>query len=126
MTYSQNAANADAAFRRKGQLIKLTLKTPGQYVNGKVQPASTAIVNVWGIETGLTTNDLGVGNVKGTLVQAGDRKLTISALTNEGIPLPDIHLEDTATVGTKVYAIKNIDALQPGGVPVLYMLIGRG
>lgn len=126
MTYAQNAANADAAFRRKGQLIKLTLKTPGQYVNGKVQPASTAIVNVWGIETGLTTNDLGVGNVKGTLVQAGDRKLTISALTNEGIPLPDIHLEDTATVGTKVYAIKNIDALQPGGVPVLYMLIGRG
>lgn len=126
MTYAQNAANADAAFRRKGQLIKLTLKTPGPYVNGKVQPASTAIVNVWGIETGLTTNDLGVGNVKGTLVQAGDRKLTISALTNEGIPLPDIHLEDTATVGTKVYAIKNIDALQPGGVPVLYMLIGRG
>lgn len=126
MTYAQNAASADAAFRRKGQLIKLTLKTPGVYANGKVPPASTAIVNVWGIETGLTANDLGVGNVKGTLIQAGDRKLTISALTDDGGPLPQIHLEDTATVGTTVYAIKNVDVLKPGGVPVLAYLIGRG
>jgi hypothetical protein len=126
MTYTQNVASVDAAFRRKGQLIKLTLKTAGGYLNGKVQPASTAIVNVWGIETGLTTNDLGVGNVKGTLIQAGDRKLTLSALTDVGAPLPEIHLEDTATVGTKVYAIKNVDALQPGGVAVMYTLIGRG
>jgi hypothetical protein len=123
--YVAKAKSADAAFRRSGQLIKLTLKTPGTYLNGKVQPASTAIVNVWGIETGLTTNDLGIGNVKGTLIQAGDRKLTISALTDTGAALPDIHLEDTATVGSKVYAIKNVDALQPGGVPVMYTLIGR-
>lgn len=123
--YAQDARDADDAIREDGQLIKLTLKTPGVYANGKVQPAITTTVNVWGIETGLTTNDLGIGNVKGTLIQAGDRKLTLSALTDDGAPLPEIRLQDTATVGAKVYAIQNVDALQPGGVPVLYTLIGR-
>jgi len=124
MTYAKTAQTVDAAFRRKGQLIKLTLKTKGPYANGAVQIVTTE-VNVWGIETGVTAHDLGAGNINGTLIQTGDRKLIISALADAGGPLPELHLEDTATVGTKVYAIKNVDALQPGGVPVMYTLIGR-
>lgn len=125
MTYAQNILTADAAFRRKGQLMTLTIKTKGGYANGAVTPGSTTVVNVWGIETGLTTNDLGAGNVKGTLIQAGDRKLTVSALTDDGAPLPEAKPQDTILVGTKVYVIQNVDPLKPGGVPVLWYLIGR-
>lgn len=125
MTYAQTAQSVDAAFRRKGQLMTLTVKAKGVYTNGVVPKLEPTIITVWGIEAGITTRDLGVGNVKGTLVQAGDRKLTISALMATGGPLPAPQLEDTILVGGKVYAIKNVDPLQPGGVPVLWYLIGR-
>jgi hypothetical protein len=124
MSYAKTAKTADAAFRRKGQLMTLTLKTKGPYINGAVTYTTTT-VTVWGIETGVTAHDLGMGNVKGTLIQAGDRKLTISALAATGGALPVPQLEDTILVGAKVYALKNVDALQPGGVPVLYSLVGR-
>lgn len=123
--YAQDARDADAAFREDGQLMTLTLKTKGTYANGAVTPAGTTVVTVWGIETAITTRDLGIGNVKGTLVQVGDRKLTISALAATGGALPAPQLEDTILVGAKLYALKNVDPLQPGGVPVMWSLIGR-
>lgn len=126
MNYTQKAQSADAKFRQVGQLITLTIKTKAGYANGAVIPGTETIVGVWGIETGVTAHDLGVGNVSGTLIQTGDRKLTVSAFTDAGAALPALPLGTTMTVGAKIYVLGNAAPLNPGGVPVLWYLIGRG
>jgi hypothetical protein len=123
--YAQDARDADAAFREDGQLFTFNLKQPGTYVNGAVVPSVPVIVKAWGIETGVTLHDLGVGTVNGTLVQTGDRKLTHSALAATGGALTPPKVGDLATVGTKVWTVKNVDVLSPGGVAVMYMLVVR-
>jgi hypothetical protein len=122
--YASKARSADASFRRSGQKFTLTHKTPGPYVNGAVTIITTT-EDVWGIETGVTLRDLGVGTVNGTLVQTGDRKLTHSALADTGGALTPPKVGDLATVGTKVWTVKNVDVLSPGGVAVMYMLVVR-
>lgn len=124
MTYAQDARDADAAFRADGQLITITRQVPGTYANGRVTMTS-ATEQAWGIETGVTLRDLGVGTVNGTLVQSGDRKLTISALTDTGAALTPPKVGDVATVGTQAYTVKNVDRLSPGGVVVMWMLVVR-
>jgi hypothetical protein len=123
--YAQDARDADAAFREDGQLISLSLKQPGAYVNGAVVPGTPIIESAWGIETGVTLRDLGVGTVNGTLVQSGDRKLTHSALASTGAALTPPKVGDLATVGTQVYTVKNVDRLAPAGVVVMWTLVVR-
>lgn len=125
MSYEQNARSADAAFRRKGQLIALSLKQPGSYINGAVVPGTPILESAWGIETGVTLRDLGIGTVNGTLIQSGDRKLMISSLTDTGAALTLPKVGDLATVGAQVYTVKNVDRLAPAGVVVMYTLVVR-
>jgi hypothetical protein len=122
--YAQDARDVDAAFRADGQLISLTIKTKGPYVNGAVTIITTT-EDVWGIETGVTLHDLGVGTVNGTLVQSGDRKLMISVFKDDGTNLTPPKVSDLATVGTQVYTVKNVDKLSPGGVVVMCTLVAR-
>jgi hypothetical protein len=123
--YAQDARDVDAGMREDGQLIALSLKQPGAYINGAVVPGAPILESVWGIETGVTLRDLGVGTVNGTLVQSGDRKLTISSLADTGAALTPPKVGDLATIGTQVYTIKNVDKLSPGGVVVMYTLVTR-
>lgn len=123
--YLQDAIDADAAFREDGQLITLSLKQPGTYVGGKVVPGTPIIQQVWGIETGVTIRDLGVGTVNGTLIKSGDRKLLISALADDGTALIPPKVDDLATASSQLYSVKNVDVLGPGGVPVMYTLVVR-
>lgn len=122
MSYDQDARDADAAFRADGQLIRLSSKTKAPYANGSV-PIITTEVNVWGIDTAVSTNAIGTTTQAGTLVAAGDRKLIVSALDEFGAPLPELKHGDLAQVGTKLYTVRNVDPLSPGGVVVLYNLI---
>ncbi|HEX5126492.1 MAG TPA: hypothetical protein VFW00_07105 [Rhodocyclaceae bacterium] len=122
--YAAKARSTDAAFRRNGQKISITRKTPGAYVNGVVT-VTTSTEDVWGIETGVTLRDLGIGIVNGTLVQSGDRKLMISALTDAGLSLTPPKVGDLALAGGVTYTVKNVDKLAPGGVAVMYTLVGR-
>lgn len=123
--YAQDARDADAAFREDGQLITLTLKQPGAYVGGAVVPGTPIIKRAWGIEVGVTTHDLGVGTVNGTLIKSGDRKLLLSALEDDGTALPMPRVEDLALAGGQLYTIKNVDKLAPGGPVVMYTLVAR-
>jgi len=123
--YTQDAIDADAAFREDGQLIALSLKQPGAYVNSEVVPGAPILQSAWGIETGVTLRDLGVGTVNGTLVQSGDRKLMISALADTGAALTPPRVGDLATASGQVYTIKNVDVLRPGGVAIMYTLVAR-
>lgn len=123
--YAAKVRSTDAQFRRNGQKMTLTLKQGGTYINSKVTSAGVITEDVWGIETGVTLRDLGIGTVNGTLVQSGDRKLLISALADTGLPLTAPKVGDLAQVGARVYTIKNVDQLSPGGVVVMYTLVGR-
>jgi len=122
MSYDQDARDADAAFRADGQLIRLTSKTKGTYANGTV-PTVTTQANVWGIDTAVSTNAVGTTTQAGTLVAAGDRKLILSALDDFGALLPEPKHGDLAQVGVKLYTVRNVDPVSPGGVVVLYNLI---
>jgi hypothetical protein len=122
MSYAQDARDADAAFREDGQLIRLTIKTKGSYVNGAVSIITTN-VDVWGIDTAVSAHAVGTTTQGGTLVKAGDRKLIISALSNTGAALSEPTHGDIAQVGTKTYTVRNVDPLSPGGVVVLFNLI---
>lgn len=123
--YAQDARDADAAFREDGQLITLTLKQPGVYVGGAMVPGAPITKTAWGIETGVTAHDLGVGTVNGTLIKSGDRKLLLSAFADDGAPLPMPKNDDLAMAGGQLYTIKNVDKLSPGGVVVMWSLVAR-
>jgi hypothetical protein len=124
MTYAQDARAVDKAFRADGQLITITRQVAGPYANGRVTltPASE---RAYGIETGVTLRDLGVGTVNGTMIQSGDRKLMLSAFTDTGSLLTAPKVGDLATVGAQVYTVKNVDRLSPGGVVVMWTLVAR-
>lgn len=123
--YAQDARDADAAFREDGQLITLTLKQPGTYVGGAVMHGTPVVKSAWGIETGVTAHDLGVGTVNGTLIKSGDRKLLLSAFADDGAPLPMPKVDDLVMAGGQSYMIKNIDKVAPGGVVVMWSLVAR-
>lgn len=120
--YAQDARDADKAFRADGQLIRLTRKTKGVYANGAV-PITSTQVNMWGIDMAVSARDHGTTTQSGTLVAAGDRKVTISALSDTGAAIPEPKHGDTLQVGVKTYTVRNVDPLSPGGVVLLYNLI---
>lgn len=123
--YAQDAIEADESLREDGQLLTLTFKQPGNYVGGAVVPAPSIIKRAWGIETGLTTSDLGIGAINGTLIKSGDRKITMSALDDTGAPLAPMKNEDQVLAGGVLYTVKNVDKVAPGGFVVLWRLVGR-
>lgn len=124
--YAQDAVDADAALREDGQLLTLTYKQPGVYVGGQTLPGGPPVIkHAWGIETGLTTNDLGTGAINGTLIKSGDRKITMSALDDTGAALAPMKNEDQVLAGGVLYTVKNVDKVAPGGIVVLWRLVGR-
>jgi hypothetical protein len=123
--YAAKAKNVDKTFRRSGQLLTLTFKQPGTYVGGAVVPGVPITKRAWGIETGVTTNDLGNGAINGTLIKSGDRKILMSALDDTGAALAPMKNEDQVLAGGVVYTVKNVDKVAPGGVVVMWQLVGR-
>lgn len=125
MTYAQDALEVDATFRADGQLFTFSLKQPGTYSGGAVVAGAPVPATAWGIETSVTSRDLGMGNLPGSLVKVGDKKLLVSTLTDAGAALPVPQVDDSVKVGSKVYTVKNVDTLQPGGVPVMHTIVVR-
>lgn len=123
--YAQDAVDADASFREDGQLLTLTLKQLGTYAGGAVVPGAPITTTAWGIETGVTAHDLGVGVINGTLIKSGDRKILMSALADDGTALPAPKVEDQVLAGGVKYSIKNVDKVAPAGVVVMWSLVGR-
>lgn len=123
--YAQDARDADDALREDGQLLTLTFKQPGTYVGGQVVPGTPIIKHAWGIETGVTAHDLGVGTINGTLIKSGDRKIFMSPLDDTGAALAQMKVDDLILAGGVTYAVKNVDKVAPGGIVVLWQLVAR-
>lgn len=90
--------------------------------------AMTLTKEVYNIDTGAltsttTTTDKGVlfayskgvASMSNGLIQASDQQVYINI---SSIPAPN----DRLSVGTKVYSIVSVEALEPAGVNVLYIL----
>lgn len=123
--YIAKAKNTDKTFRRSGQLMTLTYKQPGTYVGGAVVPGTPVTKRVWGIETGVTARDLGVGTINGTLIKSGDRKILMSAFDDTGAALLQMKEDDLVLAGGVTYKVKNVDKVAPAGVVVMWQLVGR-
>jgi hypothetical protein len=124
VNYAQKALAADAQFRSKGQLITITRTIKGPYVAGRVT-STTSTERAWGIETDLTSRDYGIGTASWTLVQAGDRKLLLSAYADDGAPLTQPSVGDVVNVGPQAYTVKFTDRTSPAGIVVMYTLVVR-
>jgi hypothetical protein len=126
MTYAQDAVDADQSFREDGQLFTLTQQQAGTYVDGEVVVPTPVTCGVWGIETDVTMRDMGFSQEAGSLVQAGDRKLFLSAFCDDGNPLPTPTLTDIiADANGQRYAMKRISPTRPGGVILMWTVIVR-
>lgn len=123
--YAATARRADATFRRNGQMLMLTLKQPGSYAGGTVVPGTSIIKRAWGIETGVTAHDLGVGTINGTLIKSGDRKIMMSALDDTGAVLAQMKEDDLVLAGGVTYKVKNVDKVAPAGIVVMWQLVAR-
>lgn len=66
-------------------------------------------------------------SVASGVVAAGDIKLLLSALKSNGAAMPEPVADLwTVTMGGKVWAIKKVDRIAPGGTTVMYELQLRG
>lgn len=101
----------------KGQSLTLTRQTAGAYdpTTGEAKVKTTT-------QTGTgAVFDYGVKNIDGTLIQAGDKKLLLSAFNTAGAALTAPVINDTVTIGGVTYTIvEPLKTVAPGGVTVLY------
>lgn len=112
--YERMALTADRMLTSKGQPVTITRKTAGTY-----NPATGSATVTTTTQTGYgVIFDHGDRNVDGTLIQAGDKNLLLSAI---GITVPE--LNDTVTVGGAVYTIvQPLKVICPATTVVMYEL----
>lgn len=114
--YSDLAADAHELIKEFGQTMTLKRLTPGAYdpATGTVSNTTTT-ETATGVELEYTSRE-----IDGTMVLRGDKKLILSTT---GIGAPKV--DDTVTIGTTVYTLKNVQPLSPGGTVVIYTCQAR-
>lgn len=114
--YTKSAATALRLLTKYGQAVTLSHSTPGTY-----DPATGSVSTVVTTQTGVAAElSYSAFELTNTLIQRGDKKLLLAA---SGITTPVV--DDTVTVGTVVYTIKNVNTLAPAGVAVTHELQAR-
>ena len=123
MNYPSLRRKAERQIKKSGMAMTLRRVTPGAFDPGA------------GAETGGTTTDYlcvgvlgapelkGFGNVfdDGTLLQAGDIQVTLGA---ETLPVEPV-AGDVLVVGDDAYHVVTCLPVKPGGVAVIYKVVGR-
>lgn len=119
MNYAAAATNTAAVLAKSGTTMSLRVTTPGTY-----DPAT-------GAETGATTADYATVGVltndkaqfvDGTLVRSGDKVILMAA----SVAVRPLTGHDVV-VGSVVWRVIAVDAVEPSGVPVLYKVqVRRG
>jgi len=108
--YSKAAATATKLLAKFGRTVTHTIRTTGSY-----DPATGAVTITETTQSATAALfDYGTKDIDGTLIQMGDKRALIAPLTT--MPKPD----DTLTVGTVVWTIKQVNELNPAGTTVMY------
>lgn len=114
--YSDLATDAHDLIKEFGQTMTLKRLTPGAY-----DPATGTVSNTTTTETATGVDiEYTSREIDGTIILRGDKKLIFS---KTGIGTPKV--DDTVTIGTVVYTLKNVQALSPGGTVVIYTCQAR-
>jgi hypothetical protein len=95
-----------------GQSLTITSKSVGAY-----DPATGASIVTGTTKTGIgAIFDYGTKDIDGQLVLQGDKKLILSQ-----IGIDNIDVDDTVTIGSKVYTVIMVKEINPGGTNVMYI-----
>jgi hypothetical protein len=114
--YAPMAELADELLTEFGQALTITTSVVGEYdpATGTTSSSVTSHEG-YGVLLDYGLHGSGSYNTPGTLVQQGDKQLLLS---------PDLvtppQMDDVVTFSQVNYTIKNIKAISPAGVPVLY------
>ena len=125
--YARMQATANKLLKGKGQAVTLTRQVSGAY-----DPATGQATITTTIQTGTGAifdygiQQAGIYSAPGSLIQVGDKQLLLSVISAMGGLLTAPEVNDTVTVGTTVYTIKQVKALSPAGTTVLFDINLRG
>lgn len=104
---------ASELLREFGQLVTFNRRNVTAFNNGTGAETLGAATTFTGYGAGFQYRR---AEIDGTVVQYGDVKLTVEAMTT--VPI----IGDTVTYGSIVYRAMNVDALSPGGVVLRYKI----
>jgi hypothetical protein len=109
--YTNSNATATRLLAKFGRSVTHTIRTAGTY-----DPA-TGLITVTETTQSATAAlfDYGTKDIDGTLIVMGDKRALIAANITT-MPKPD----DTLTVGSVVWTIKQVNELNPAGTSVMY------
>lgn len=123
MTYDERAAAAALRILRpksqggKGQRVYLVRVETGEYdVNTQSAEQEEVTYESTGLLVGIKQRD-----IDGTVIKQGDQMLLMPP---QGIPQPTT--SDRILIGCTKYSVEDVEAVEPAGVPALYILRVRG
>lgn len=121
--YDRLAATALRLITQYGQTGVLKEVTPGEYDPVTGQGSEPSEITQVGqlILLEYTSNEAGVINSTGSLVQEGDKKILVAAKGLEWKPT----ITTTLDVDGRTWTIVNVKETNPAGTPLVYELHGR-
>lgn len=121
--YDRMAATALRLIERFGLTATLSEVTPGEYdpVTGVETGGATLTQTGQLILLDYTTQEAGIINAAGSLVQQGDKKIMLAA---KGLEWPPT-MTTTVLADGLTWTIINIKSTNPAGTPLVYELHGR-
>lgn len=128
--YDRMAATALRLIAQFGQPATLIDVTPGGYdpdtgVTGPVtmERTGSAIVQDYNLR------ESGAANLAGTVIQQGDKKIMLAALTTnddgDQVQIEPPTMNTKVTVDGVTWTVANIKSINPAGTPLLYEIQGR-
>lgn len=114
--YDRSIASADRMLKKFGQSVTLTHVTPGAYdPNTGTVTTTTTTQTGTGVVFDFGLHQSGMSFTAGSLIQAGDKQLLLSAV---GITTPTAG--DLVTIGGTIWTIASVKSTAPAGEVVLY------
>lgn len=117
--YDRMAQTAARLIKDKGQPVALTRSVPGAYdtatgTNGAPTVTTQACLAV--------EDAYRLGEINGTLIRVGDKRLILSPQTSAGATVTAPQTGDTATFAgdANPWTVKMADPLSPGGTALLF------
>lgn len=118
--YDELAASAAGMIAAFGQPVTLTSVEPGGYdpETATGRPGAATLVTVMGVVTAYAA-----GEIDGTLVRQGDRRLALSPVDTAGRPLPEPPTgARLALADGSRFTVMAVEAASPAGAPLVYRL----
>jgi hypothetical protein len=123
--YASSIQSAARILARKGGPVSLTIQAAGEYDpdTSSAEVTETTYAGRGALfEYGLISS--GRQKAPDSDVQAGDKEMILSALQDNGSPMPRPIPEVTSVAAPDgvTYTVRNVKALEPDGTPIFYEL----